>query len=224
NFINELKCKAYGDVAIMFLTGFGCKGIRVSNISGIKNKKCDFEFMPNYISDFIDGEDAECYNLIKTPVELNGFFPLCRRFYEYEKMGVISRVEKTKYVAISSLDFSLYLEVVDKLEFYINDLFILKDDFIKIVNASKKGGELTKMPGYEHFVIYDKENKNKSLTDVRNSATARLIAKALIIKYLPKVKDNPAKLAAVLEGEIKEAGLGAVSVSKDTVSRWMKED
>ncbi|EHE1549846.1 hypothetical protein JNP00_003744, partial [Salmonella enterica] len=67
-------------------------------------------------------------------------------------------------------------------------------------------------------------NKNKSLTDVRNSATARLIAKALIIKYLPKVKDNPAKLAAVLEGEIKEAGLGAVSVSKDTVSRWMKED
>ncbi|EJQ7405330.1 hypothetical protein OD098_003493 [Salmonella enterica] len=228
NFINELKCKTYGDVAIMFLTGVERQGIRVSNISDIKNKKYDFEFMPNYISNFIDGEDAECYHLIKAPVKLNGFFPLRRRFYEYEKLGVISCVGKTKYVAISSLDFSLDLEVVDNLEFYINDLFILKDDFIKIVNTSKKGGELTKMPGYEHFVIYDEKNKNKnknkSLTDARNSATARLIAKALIIKYLPKVKDNPAKLAAVLEGEIKEAGLGAVSVSKDTVSRWMKED
>ncbi|ECE6503331.1 hypothetical protein HP623_000689 [Salmonella enterica] len=225
-FINELKCKVYGDVAIMFLTGFRRQGIEVSNINDIKSKKWNFEFMPNYISDFIDGEDAECYNLIKTPVVLNGFFPLRRDFYIYKKLGVISCTEKTKYIKISSLDFSLNFEVVDNLEFYINDLFILKDDFIKIVNNSKKGGELTKMPGYEHFVIYDEKNnnKNKSFTDVRNSATARLIAKALIIKYLPKVKDNPAKLAAVLEGEIKEAGLGDVSVSKDTVSRWMKED
>ncbi|EDM7394175.1 hypothetical protein CWG81_11615 [Salmonella enterica subsp. enterica serovar Schwarzengrund] len=226
NFINKLKCKTYGDVAIMFLADFDCKGIRVSNISDIQNKKCDFEFMPNYISYFIDGEDAECYNRIKTPVKLNGFFPLCRRFYKYEQLGVVSRVGKTKHVAISSLDFSLRLEVVDNLEFYITDLFILKDDFIKIVNTSKKGGELTKMPGYENFIIYGKNNesKNKSLTDVRNSATARLIAKALIINYLPDLKNNPAKLAGVLEREIEQAGLGDLSVSKDTISRWMKED
>ncbi|EBX2144793.1 hypothetical protein DRD92_09515 [Salmonella enterica subsp. enterica serovar Newport] len=226
DFIEKLSCKVYYDVAFMLLTGCAHKGVRVKHIDNIHNKKWSFEIIPNYIKDYVSGVDADFEYIIKIPIELEGFFPLCKKFYTFRKWGVISDTEKTNYAFISFLDFSSRLFVIESLEFCINDLFVLKDDFIKIMNASKKGSELAKMPGYESFIICDEENNNndKLSTNVRNSATARLIAKALIIKNHPEIKDNPVKLAAVLEREIKEAGLGDVSVSKDTVSRWMKED
>ncbi|HAT1684992.1 TPA: hypothetical protein I8Y21_005821, partial [Klebsiella oxytoca] len=107
-----------------------------------------------------------------------------------------------------------------------NDIFILKDDFVKIKDASKNGSELAKVSGFDYFHEYDEEDndKNKNTTEARNSATSIKIAKALIINYHPDIKSNPKKLAGILETEIKKAGLGDFSVSKDTISRWMKGD
>ncbi|ECT8082576.1 hypothetical protein B0093_002646 [Salmonella enterica subsp. enterica serovar Carrau] len=218
-FINELKGKPYCDVALMLIAGFRCKGIEVDCINDIHDRNWNFELAPNYIP------GVKFEHCFKIPVTLEGFFPLNYRFYMYRKWEIISDDKKINYVAISSFDFSSNLYVIDNLEYCVNDLFVLKDDFIKIMNASKNGSELTKVSGYEHFSIHAKENNNNKLfTDVRNSATSIKIAKALIINYLPDLKNNPAKLAGVLEREIKQAGLGDFSVSKDTISRWMKED
>ncbi|EAX6624802.1 hypothetical protein BIB81_17100 [Salmonella enterica] len=104
-----------------------------------------------------------------------------------------------------------------------NDLFIVKKDFVTIRGASKNGDDISEIKT-KQIPKRDNDNNYINKNIKRNSATARLIAKALIINHHTDIKNNPAKLAGVLETEIKEAKLGDFSISKDTISRWMKED
>ncbi|HBM0247429.1 hypothetical protein NA256_10880 [Salmonella sp. NW805] len=217
--MHEMDGEKYYDSALQLVMGFN------QNLNSKINTNLNFIYGGNF--DFKQLESFYSENsTFKIPVILNGFFPLNREFYTYKRYGVISNNTKTSYANISSFDFLKKLYITDNLEFYINDLFILKDDFVKIMNASKKGEELTKIPGYDYLSIFHEENNNKDkiITDTRNSATSIKIAKALIINYHPDIKSNPKKLAGILETEIKNAGLGDFSVSKDTISRWMKGD
>ncbi|EBB7650908.1 hypothetical protein CKC63_24195 [Salmonella enterica] len=214
DFIGKIKNKSYGGAACTLL--IGCSESEISSIICdphlILSDGANYKFNPGIPSFF------------KIPVQIHGFFPLNKSFYRYR--DAFPKGKEYKHGCMTSLDFSAYIYAINKERFSVDDLFILKDDFIKIMEASKKGCELTTIPGFncyneliENEVIYtDKRNK-----DARNSAASIKIAKALIINYHPDTKNNPAKLAMILEEEIRKAGLGDFSVSKDTISRWMKE-
>ncbi|EHG4768843.1 hypothetical protein J3916_001837 [Salmonella enterica] len=220
-FIKEMKSKKYYDTACQLLTGFN--GNPNSRIEVSVNRVYSEGFKVESLKVF-NGDEYNC--IFEIPVKLNGFFPLNKRFFTYKRAGVPLDEIKDNYIAISSFDFLTALYVTDSLIFHTNDIFILKDDFIKIKNASKNGGELTKTPGFDYLSRYDEKHsdKNKNTIEARNSATSIKIAKALIINHHPTIKNNPKKLAGVLETEIKKAGLGDSTVSKDTISRWMKGD
>ncbi|ECC9538255.1 hypothetical protein GR27_003118 [Salmonella enterica subsp. enterica] len=168
-------------------------------------------------------------DLLEIPVYLYGFFVLPSDFYinaEDDSDEVATSSIKYEYEFVCTYDYLTMIRLDDVIEFNINHLFILKDDFIKVKEASKKGVELAKITCLSKQEQHrtEKENKNGYIKAVRNSVAARTVVKALIIKNYPDVKTNPVKIASILEAEIKSAGLGDFSISKDTVSRWMKED
>ncbi|EJB9549290.1 hypothetical protein MXH74_001060 [Salmonella enterica] len=214
DFIGKIKNKPYNGAACTLLTG--CSESEISTIICnphlILSDGVDYKFNPNAPSFF------------KIPVQINGFFPLNKSFYRYREADLKEKEYKVQY--ITSLDFWAYIHTIDNVRFSVDDLFILKDDFIKIMEASKKGCELTTIPGFNHYNELTENEINymdKGNKEPRNSAASIKIAKALIINYHPDTKNHPAKLAVILEEEIRKAGLGDFSVSKDTVSRWMKE-
>ncbi|EBT0510606.1 hypothetical protein RYQ88_000099 [Salmonella enterica] len=183
---------------------------RLIKLGGLKDK-IDYQ----NINDFYDGGNDS----INIPVYLNGFFALNDNFYEDIENESKTGVFKLEYVETYNYLLTILLE--EEVEFNFNDIFVLKDDFIKIKNASKTGGELSKIQLNKN---YNHKEKYQEVKTTRNSLSSITIAKALIINYLPDLKNNPAKLAGVLEKEIKKAKLGDFTVSKDTISRWMKED
>ncbi|EFP3681278.1 hypothetical protein HPX80_004879 [Salmonella enterica] len=110
----------------------------------------------------------------------------------------------------------------EPIEITIDDLFVLKNDFIRIREASKNGDELTYV--FEDIVCNSSSLSSDKYRLKRSSSASISALKALIINYHSDVKDNPSKLADVLTLEAERAGLGKIKFSKDTVSRWMKED
>ncbi|EID3014300.1 hypothetical protein LB105_004229 [Salmonella enterica] len=199
----------------------------------IKNNFGNISSIDHYLADAsISDDDDQLYNFIyseyyERAVNMQGFFILSDVFFEDNHFRNYFCANDTGYglnmVFMPCNDLFIHVVLDSEKVIENDDLFIVKKDFITIREASKNGDEISEIKT-KQIPKRGNDNDHININTTRNSATARLIAKALIIKYLPKVKDNPAKLAAVLEGEIKEAGLGAVSVSKDTVSRWMKED
>ncbi|EIZ2109985.1 TPA: hypothetical protein P5S16_003008 [Salmonella enterica subsp. enterica serovar Concord] len=153
-------------------------------------------------------------------VSMREFFALPTCFYKvcgnFETLNDDSYLNTTDYL----------MEVIpcinEPIEITIDDLFVLKNDFIRIREASKNGDELTDV--FEDIVCNSSSLSSDKYRLKRSSSASISALKALIINYHSDVKDNPSKLADVLTLEAERAGLGKIKFSKDTVSRWMKED
>ncbi|EKE0153907.1 hypothetical protein OS665_003545 [Salmonella enterica] len=213
----DSKSRVINTFAPIIKSGIDFEKINMDEVYNAENP-------PPYLQDEVDYENIDDFydygnDSINIPVFLSGFFALNDNFYEDIENESKTGVFKLEYVETYNYLLTILLE--EEVEFNFNDIFVLKDDFIKIKNASKTGGELSKIQLNKN---YNHKEKYQEVKTIRNSLSSITVAKALIINYLHELKNNPAKLAAVLEREIKQAGLGDFSVSKDTISRWMKED
>ncbi|EMD3330009.1 hypothetical protein VQ366_001207 [Salmonella enterica] len=173
------------------------------------------EFKYDFVKCFLGGEQC-----IHQMVSMRGFFALPGYFFkgcgEFESLSGDGFLYTTDYL----MEISPCIE--DEIKITIDDLFILKKDFIRIKEASKKGDELTEV--FEELHSNHTLLKSDGFKFNRVSSISVLALKALIINHYPDIKDNPSKLANVLTAEAKKAGLDSIKFNKDTVSRWMKED
>lgn len=188
------------------------------------NPDSDCHLRSDYYSDELKYDFVKCFlggeQCINQMVSMRGFFTLSEYFFkgcgEFESLNGDSFLYTTDYFMVISPC------IEDEIKITIGDLFILKKDFIRIKEASKKGDGLTDV--FEelhsnHTLLKSNGSKFNRISSVSVSAL-----KALIINHYPDIKDNPSKLANVLTAEAKKAGLGGVHFNKDTVSRWVKED
>lgn len=187
---------------------------RYCNIEDQKEEK-----MNESINSMIDLFLSTGRPTISISVVLNGLFVLGEDFYFKKEISTTLNNEMCLY---SPDYYSLVYPNVDKdIKFNISDLFILKDDFLRIKKASEKGEAIPLLEDENEMIESRKENKN-GVSANRISSPYKIALKSLISNYLPEVKYNPSILAGILSEEAKKAGFGNVNFSKDTVSRWIK--
>lgn len=193
-----------------------------------------------YLSTVIRRQSSEqsIYGTYSDPVQIQGFFRLqSDNFYHFsfsKKFKFDEEGVYTNTVSMPECDLSVYLTINETVEFDIDDLYILKKDFLKILDASTSGCDMTKVYPYQHvssshswwkgWVHTESENQEdtENNKNERVSAKSRHAMKILISKCYPEIKDNPSKLADVLTAEAKALGLEALTFDKATVSRWIK--
>lgn len=174
------------------------------------------EFKLELVKGFLGGEC--CMYL---DVSMKNFFTLPDFFYAgCGKFETLKENDSTLHTTDYLME--VIPDINDSIEITVDDLFLLKNDFIRIREASKNGDELTDV--FEDIVSNSSSLSSDKYRLKRTSSASISALKALIINYHSDVKDNPSKLADVLTLEAEKSGLGKINFSKDTVSRWMKED
>lgn len=189
-------------------------------------------------TELLDMVRSGVYETYSSSVRIQGFFRLLsdnfNNFTFYKNLVSDEEVGYTSAVAMPECDLSIYLKIIETVDFDIDDLYILKKDFLKISEASKTGCEMVKVYPFQHissnhswwkgWVNTESENleNTENNKNERVSAKSKHAMKILISKCYPEIKDNPSKLADVLTAEAKALGLEPLTFDKSTVSRWIK--
>lgn len=167
--------------------------------------------------EYIRGLSKSELDFIRVEVTLSGLFFLPMDINSYRHAFL------DWYSSVYSIDgvFSVSLFLDNRICINDVDFFILKNDFLKIKNASKNGDEIAT----DNYLYHQRKNSERSNKRIapRISTPAKTAIKALIVNHHPEIKGNPAKVAEVLAVEARQAGLGDVNFDKNTVSNWLKE-
>ncbi|EGJ1636327.1 hypothetical protein IHG37_000129 [Salmonella enterica] len=174
---------------------------------------CNIYISTNEAIDIISETDSI---YVSVDVDLDGVFIIDNDSF-YDDVHSLT-IEDYSTIISPKEGFLIGLCLDDDIRLSVNDLFILKNDFLKIKEASNNGGEI--YIDDEWSREYETSKPEKA---VRTSSKAKLAIKALIANHHPEIKSNPAKVAEVLTAEARQAGLGDVTFDKNTVSNWLKE-
>lgn len=216
--INHFESGVFGERYYQELHQVFC-GYTYEDNCEIKDDKAygdDCNFIPDLINYFLTTGHPSA----PIPVELNGLFILGEGFYENNAFALALDNEKELY---SSQFYSFVKPRIDGyIKFDIDDLHILKDDFIRVRDASENGGEIK--------LLEDEINNMSSRINVsdnrkkRLSSKAKIALKTLLLKNYKDIISNPTKIANILAAEAEEVGLGKVDFDRNTIKGWLNGD
>ncbi|HII2565370.1 TPA: hypothetical protein ACYZ3Z_002316 [Escherichia coli] len=171
-------------------------------------------------------------------VEIGGIFALGGSFfanYDFNKKFKANRIINSNIIIASDVDIHIGVIVTEDVSFDIGDLYILKNDFLKIQNATSSNSELRKdyvNPLADTLYlcagnnILSSEDGEKDICTNKNnierlSKTMKDFFRAMLVIHYKELENNPVKLADILTAEAREAGLN-MRFDKSTISRWIK--
>lgn len=175
-------------------------------------------------------------------VEISGIFVLGGGFFMNRKLRKVFcannlNINYGNIVTPPDIDMPINVIVCEDVSFDINDLCVLKNDFLKVQNAINSGEELKKeyintVPMHLYLrarnsemlncanIGKDETSKQKHNAE-RLSKTMKDFFRAMLVIHYKELENNPVKLADILTAEAREVGLN-MRFDKSTISRWIK--
>ncbi|HAT2213404.1 TPA: hypothetical protein I8438_005292 [Serratia marcescens] len=164
------------------------------------------------------------------PCTFNGLWALPRSAYCYDDLMEFKPSFFDLWLSSNSLMFIAFED-----DSYLNplesDLYLMKSDFLlisKIINGVEITNSFKEIPNYfnegRERLNLDSNKSDNSISQVRNSRTARDAIKIMAKKHYPEIAGNYKKLAEVLSAEANEIeGMAGIRFDDSTVGRWMKD-
>lgn len=173
---------------------------------------CNIYTSTNEAIDIISETDSV---YVSVGVDLDGVFIIDSASF-YDDVHSLT-IEDYSTIISPKEGFLIGLCLDDDIRLSVNDLFILKNDFLKIKEASNNGGEI--YIDDEWSREYETSKPEKA---VRTSSKAKLAINVMAKRLYAKECKSPTQLANTLTAEAHRQGL-EVTFDHATVARWLEK-